>query len=164
VLFGGLQKINREAMGLSLHPDGAANSSGGCYGQDDRRQSIVGRLHGTTGGHEGSILRFVFWHSIALACLVGVYVHVEGLIFHGDDHPSLKVETWHAEDDGEDRSHRSRRRAQAAGRRARRQAARLPLSGRIGWLHADPAVAQCLQQHDQSRKRLQTRPTSSTKP
>jgi lactate permease len=25
-------------------------------------------------GHEGEILRFVFWHSIVLACLVGILV------------------------------------------------------------------------------------------
>ena len=34
-------------------------------------------------GHEGTILRFVFWHSIALACLVGCLVMAQAYIFTG---------------------------------------------------------------------------------
>jgi lactate permease len=31
-------------------------------------------------GHEGDILRYVFWHSVALACLVGVLVMLEAYV------------------------------------------------------------------------------------
>jgi lactate permease len=31
-------------------------------------------------GHEGTILRFVFWHSIALACLVGGLVMLQAYV------------------------------------------------------------------------------------
>jgi L-lactate permease len=41
-------------------------------------------------GHEGSILRFAFKHSIALACLVGVR-DAAGLRLHWHDHPSLSM-------------------------------------------------------------------------
>ncbi len=34
-------------------------------------------------GHEGTILRFVFWHSIALACLVGILVMLQAYVFTG---------------------------------------------------------------------------------
>ena len=34
-------------------------------------------------GHEGTILRFVFKHSIALACLVGVLVMLQAYVFTG---------------------------------------------------------------------------------
>jgi lactate permease len=32
-------------------------------------------------GHEGSILRYVFLHSIALACLVGVLVMLQAYVY-----------------------------------------------------------------------------------
>jgi lactate permease len=32
-------------------------------------------------GHEGNILRYVFFHSIALACLVGVLVFLQAYVF-----------------------------------------------------------------------------------
>jgi lactate permease len=32
-------------------------------------------------GHEGSILRFVFWHSIVLASLVGVLVMMQAYVW-----------------------------------------------------------------------------------
>ncbi|HJY75370.1 MAG TPA: L-lactate permease, partial [Burkholderiales bacterium] len=75
VLFGGLQKITSEQLGLSPILMSAANSSGGVMGKMIDAQSIVVASTATNWfGHEGSILRFVFWHSIVLACLVGILV------------------------------------------------------------------------------------------
>ena len=33
-------------------------------------------------GNEGSILRYVFWHSLALACLVGILVMIQAYVIH----------------------------------------------------------------------------------
>src|SRR6266705_686887 len=75
VLLGGLQKITSEQLGLSPILMGAANSSGGVMGKMIDAQSIVVASTATNWfGHEGTILRFVFGHSIALACLVGILV------------------------------------------------------------------------------------------
>jgi len=75
VLFGGLQKISAQQTGISPVLMAAANSSGGVMGKMIDAQSIVVASTATEWyGHEGDILRYVFWHSIALACLVGVLV------------------------------------------------------------------------------------------
>jgi lactate permease len=84
VLFGNLQKITSEQLGLSPILMGAANSSGGVMGKMIDAQSIVVASTATNWfGHEGSILRFVFWHSITLACLVGVLVMLQAYVFTG---------------------------------------------------------------------------------
>jgi lactate permease len=84
VLFGGLQKITAEQLGLSPILMSAANSSGGVMGKMIDAQSIVVASTATNWfGHEGSILRFVFWHSIVLACLVGVLVMLQAYVFTG---------------------------------------------------------------------------------
>jgi len=84
VLFGNLQKITSEQLGLSPILMGAANSSGGVMGKMIDAQSIVVASTATNWfGHEGSILRFVFWHSIALACLVGVLVMLQAYVLTG---------------------------------------------------------------------------------
>jgi lactate permease len=81
VLFGNLQKITSEQLGLSPILMGAANSSGGVMGKMIDAQSIVVASTATNWfGHEGSILRFVFWHSIALACLVGLFVMAQAYL------------------------------------------------------------------------------------
>jgi len=81
VLFGNLQKITSEQLGLSPVLMAAANSSGGVMGKMIDAQSIVVASTATNWfGHEGSILRFVFWHSIALACLVGLLVMAQAYI------------------------------------------------------------------------------------
>ncbi|ANY78641.1 lactate permease [Microvirga ossetica] len=81
VLFGGLQKITSEQLGLSPILMAAANSSGGVMGKMIDAQSIVVASTATNWfGHEGSILRFVFWHSIALACLVGGLVMLQAYV------------------------------------------------------------------------------------
>ncbi len=82
VLFGGLQKITAEQLGLSPVLMSAANSSGGVMGKMIDAQSIVVASTATNWfGHEGTILRFVFWHSIALACLVGLYVMLQAYVW-----------------------------------------------------------------------------------
>src|SRR5207237_3870176 len=84
ILFGNLQKITSEQLGLSPILMGAANSSGGVMGKMIDAQSIVVASTATNWfGHEGTILRFVFWHSIALACLVGLLVMAQAYIFTG---------------------------------------------------------------------------------
>ncbi len=84
VLFGNLQKITSEQLGLSPILMGAANSSGGVMGKMIDAQSIVVASTATNWfGHEGTILRFVFWHSIALACLVGILVMLQAHVFTG---------------------------------------------------------------------------------
>jgi lactate permease len=84
VLFGGLQKITAEQLGLSPILMAAANSSGGVMGKMIDAQSIVVASTATNWfGHEGSILRFVFKHSIALACLVGIFVMLQAYVFTG---------------------------------------------------------------------------------
>jgi lactate permease len=84
ILFGNLQKITSEQLGLSPILMGAANSSGGVMGKMIDAQSIVVASTATNWfGHEGSILRFVFGHSIALACLVGLLVMAQAYIFTG---------------------------------------------------------------------------------
>ena len=82
VLFGGLQKITAEQLNLSPVLMGAANSSGGVMGKMIDAQSIVVASTATGWfGHEGTILRYVFWHSIVLACLVGVVVTLQAYVW-----------------------------------------------------------------------------------
>jgi lactate permease len=82
VLFGNLQKITSEQLGLSSILMGAANSSGGVMGKMIDAQSIVVASTATNWyGHEGTILRFVFKHSIALACLVGLFVMLQAYVY-----------------------------------------------------------------------------------
>ena len=75
VLFGGLQRVTAEQLGLNPVLMAAANSSGGVMGKMIDAQSIVVASTATRWyGHEGSILRFVFFHSVALAVMVGLLV------------------------------------------------------------------------------------------
>lgn len=78
VLFGGLQKITAQQLGLNPVLMAAANSSGGVMGKMIDAQSIVVASTATRWyGHEGEILRFVFFHSISLAVLVGILVTIQ---------------------------------------------------------------------------------------
>ena len=84
ILFGNLQKITSEQLGLPPILMAAANSSGGVMGKMIDAQSIVVASTATNWfGHEGSILRFVFFHSISLACLVGILVMLQAYVFTG---------------------------------------------------------------------------------
>lgn len=75
VLFGGLQKASATQLGLSPVLMTSANSAGGVMGKMIDAQSIVVASTATQYyGKEGVILRYVFFHSLALACLVGLVV------------------------------------------------------------------------------------------
>ena len=75
VLFGGLQRITSEQLGLNPVLMASANSSGGVMGKMIDAQSIVVASTATRWyGHESEILRYVFFHSIALALLVSLFV------------------------------------------------------------------------------------------
>ncbi|MEN9575335.1 MAG: hypothetical protein RL514_3190 [Verrucomicrobiota bacterium] len=81
VLFGSLQKITAEQTGISPVLMCAANSSGGVMGKMVDAQSIVVASTATNWyGHEGSILRYVFFHSLALAALVGIFVYLQAYV------------------------------------------------------------------------------------
>jgi lactate permease len=78
VLFGSLQKISSEQIGVSPVLMAAANSSGGVMGKMVDAQSIVVASTATNWyGGESDILRYVFFHSIALAVLVGILVYAQ---------------------------------------------------------------------------------------
>jgi lactate permease len=82
VLFGSLQKISATQVGVSPTLMAAANSCGGVMGKMIDAQSIVVASTATEWyGHEGNILRYVFFHSIALACLVGVLVFLQAYVY-----------------------------------------------------------------------------------
>jgi lactate permease len=82
VLFGSLQKITAQQLGLNPVLICAANSTGGVMGKMIDAQSIVVATASTgqTGG-EGRILRAVFWHSLALAGIMGVIVMLQAYVF-----------------------------------------------------------------------------------
>ncbi len=82
VLFGGLQKITAEQIGVSPVLMASANSSGGVMGKMIDAQSIVVASTATNWyGHENQILRYVFLHSIVLASLVGVLVMAQAYVW-----------------------------------------------------------------------------------
>lgn len=78
VLFGNLQQVTARQIGVSPILTAAANSAGGVMGKMIDAQSLV-VASVATGGHPespdvGTILRSVFWHSVALAFLMGCFV------------------------------------------------------------------------------------------
>lgn len=82
VLFGSLQKITAQQLGLNPILITTANSTGGVMGKMIDAQSIVVSTAAThQQGHEGRILRFVFWHSIALATIMGIIVMLQAYVF-----------------------------------------------------------------------------------
>ncbi len=82
VLFGSLQKISAEQLGLSPTLMASANSAGGVMGKMIDAQSIVVASTATEWyGHEGEILRYVFFHSVVLAALVGTLVTAQAYIY-----------------------------------------------------------------------------------
>ena len=81
-LFGGLQRITAQQLNLSPILMGAANSAGGVMGKMIDAQSICIATAATNQvGSEGSIFRFVFWHSVALAAIVGTIVMFYAYVF-----------------------------------------------------------------------------------
>ena len=82
VLFGSLQKITAEQLGLNPILITTANSTGGVMGKMIDAQSIVVSTAATNQhGQEGRILRFVFWHSVALASIMGIIVMLQAYVF-----------------------------------------------------------------------------------
>ena len=74
-LFGSLQRITAQQLNLSPILMCAANSAGGVMGKMVDAQSICIATAATNQvGNEGSIFRFLFWHSVVLAAIVGLIV------------------------------------------------------------------------------------------
>jgi lactate permease len=78
VLFGNLQQVTANQLDLSPIHMAASNSSGGVMGKMIDAQSIVVAAVATGGRPDspdaGTVLRSVFWHSVALALLMGLLV------------------------------------------------------------------------------------------
>jgi lactate permease len=83
-VFGSPQKITAGQIGISPVLTAASNSSGGVIGKMIDAQSIVvGGVATGQQGEEGNILRYMFFHSVALACLVGLLVLAKAYVFPG---------------------------------------------------------------------------------
>jgi lactate permease len=81
-IFGSLQRITAEQLHLSPILMCATNSAGGVMGKMVDAQSICIATAATNQvGNEGAIFRFVFWHSVALAAIVGVIVLLYAYVF-----------------------------------------------------------------------------------
>jgi len=81
VLFGSLQKITAQQIGISAVLMCAANTCGGVMGKTISSQSIVVASTATNWyGHEGRILRYVFLPSIVLAALMGTLVFLAAYV------------------------------------------------------------------------------------
>ena len=85
VLFGNLQQVTARQLNLSPVLMTAANSSGGVLGKMIDAQSIVVASVATGGRPDspdaGTVLRSVFWHSLALAILMGLLVMLQAYVF-----------------------------------------------------------------------------------
>lgn len=82
VLFGSLQKITAQQLGFNPVLIVTANSTGGVMGKMIDAQSIVVATASTGQvGQEGRILRFVFWHSVALVVIMGIIVMLQAYVF-----------------------------------------------------------------------------------
>jgi lactate permease len=93
-LFGSLQKITAEQLAANqvlpltelqaVTLLATANSTGGVMGKMIDAQSIVVSAAATQQpGQEGAILRFVFWHSVVLAALMGLLVMLQAYVWTG---------------------------------------------------------------------------------
>jgi lactate permease len=83
-LFGSLQKVTAEQLGLNSVLITTANSTGGVMGKMIDAQSIVVSAAATNQpGGEGQILRYVFWHSVVLAALMGLLTLLQAYVFPG---------------------------------------------------------------------------------
>jgi lactate permease len=81
-LFGGLQRITAEQLNINPILMCSANSAGGVMGKMIDAQSICIATAATNQvGSEGSIFRFVFWHSVSLAAIVGTIVMLYAYVF-----------------------------------------------------------------------------------
>ena len=83
-LFGNLQKVTAEQLGISAVLMASANSAGGVMGKMIDAQSIVVSSAATQqAGNEAAIFKAVFKHSIVLAALVGIIVMLYAFVFPG---------------------------------------------------------------------------------
>jgi len=81
-LFGSLQRITSQQLGIDPILMCAANSAGGVMGKMVDAQSITIATAATEQvGNEGIIFRFVFWHSVALGTIVGIIVLLYAYVF-----------------------------------------------------------------------------------
>ena len=84
VLFGNLQQVTAQQLGLSPILMTASNSAGGVMGKMIDAQSIVVASVATGGRPDspdaGTVLRVVFWHSLALAALMGLLVMLQAYV------------------------------------------------------------------------------------
>jgi lactate permease len=81
-LFGSLQRITSQQLGIDPILMCAANSAGGVMGKMVDAQSITIATAATEQvGNEGIIFRFVAWHSVALCSIVGVIVLLYAYVF-----------------------------------------------------------------------------------
>jgi lactate permease len=81
-LFGSLQRITSQQLGIDPILMCAANSAGGVMGKMVDAQSITIATSATEQvGNEGIIFRFVAWHSVALCAIVGVIVMLYAYAF-----------------------------------------------------------------------------------
>lgn len=80
-LFGNLQRVTAEQLGISPVLMAAANTSGGVMGKMIDAQSIVVASAATQQeGNEAAIFKAVFRHSIILASIVGVIVMIYAFV------------------------------------------------------------------------------------
>ena len=90
VLFGGLQKITAEQLGLNPILTAAANTTGGVMGKMiDAQSLVVASVATNQQGEEGTILRYVFFHSLALAAMVGVVIFLYARVLPANWMPKL---------------------------------------------------------------------------
>jgi lactate permease len=83
-LFGNLQRVTAEQLGLPAVLMASANTAGGVMGKMIDAQSIVVSSTATQQvGNEAAIFRAVFKHSIVLAALVGAVVTLYALVLPG---------------------------------------------------------------------------------
>jgi lactate permease len=82
VVFGSLQQVTARQIGVSPMLMVSANAVGGVMGKMIAAPSIVVASTATESyGQEGTILRYVFLHSLALASLVGVLVFLMAYVY-----------------------------------------------------------------------------------
>jgi lactate permease len=83
-LFGSLQRITSQQLGIDPVLMCAANSAGGVMGKMVDAQSITIATAATEQvGNEGIIFRFVWWHSLSLGAIVGIIVMLYAYAFRG---------------------------------------------------------------------------------
>jgi lactate permease len=81
-LFGGLQMVTSSQLHISQVLMAGANSTGGVMGKIICISSIVVAVAATRWeGGEARILRFVFWPSVILGCLVGVLAMLQAYVW-----------------------------------------------------------------------------------